>query len=117
MVVLALVACGAPGEAGIAFTPPPTPAEHIAGEAFFTVHCLRCHGMFATGTDSGPPLVHEVYRTAHHADAAFELAVKRGVPAHHWKFGDMPPQPQVPDSQVTPIVGYVRWLQRHAGVE
>jgi hypothetical protein len=60
--------------------------------------------------------VHAVYRPSHHGDEAFTLAVRRGVVAHHWRFGDMPPQPQVSDSQVVSIVGYVRWLQRDAGI-
>jgi hypothetical protein len=60
--------------------------------------------------------VHAVYRPGHHGDEAFALAVRRGVVAHHWRFGNMPPQPQVSDSQITPIVAYVRWLQRSAGI-
>ncbi|HSA54846.1 MAG TPA: c-type cytochrome [Gemmatimonadaceae bacterium] len=105
------------GDAGrVAFTPPPTPTELTAGEALFNLHCSRCHGVHAVGTDSGPSLVHEIYRPSHHGDEAFTLAVRVGVAAHHWRFGDMPPQPQVADSLVPPIRDYVRWLQRSAGV-
>ena len=51
----------------------------------------------------GPALIHAVYQSSHHSDAAFTLAVRVGVTAHHWRFGDMPPQPQVADSQVPPM--------------
>lgn len=98
------------------FAPPPTPEALAAGESFFREHCTKCHGTHAVGTDSGPALVHPYYRPAHHADQAFVLALRQGVSAHHWRFGDMPPQPQVPDSQVAPIVAYVRWLQQAAGI-
>lgn len=92
------------------------PAEARAGEALFREWCSACHGEAAVGTDRGPPLVHAVYEPGHHADAAFLLAVVRGVRAHHWRFGDMPPLPEVSRAEAEEIVGYVRWLQREAGV-
>lgn len=76
----------------------------------------QCHGDVALGTAQGPPLVHIIYEPNHHADAAFLLAALRGVRAHHWGFGDMPPQPQVSREEMAEIVKYVRWLQREAGV-
>jgi hypothetical protein len=94
------------------FVPPPTPAALRGGAQAFARHCARCHGQWAAGTDSGPPLAHEFYGPAHHADVTFELAIRRGVVAHHWRFGDMPPQPQVADSEIVPITDFVRWLQR-----
>jgi mono/diheme cytochrome c family protein len=60
-----------------------------AGRAAFQRSCASCHGDVAQGTPTGPPLVHAIYRPGHHADEAFELAVRRGVRAHHWRFGDM----------------------------
>jgi mono/diheme cytochrome c family protein len=96
--------------------PPPTPAEHLEGEALFTANCARCHGAAGRGSTVGPPLVHVIYEPSHHADAAFYLAAQQGVVAHHWNFGDMPPQPQVSREQLTRIIGYVRWLQRSAGI-
>ncbi|MGI9625890.1 MAG: c-type cytochrome [Longimicrobiales bacterium] len=94
-----------------------TPEVHRDGEALFTVGCVQCHGPLASGSELGPPLVHTVYRPAHHADAAFQLAVLRGVRAHHWGFGDMPPQPNVTSEMATAITGYVRWLQRQVGID
>lgn len=92
------------------------PAEHHAGRDAYAGTCAVCHGEAALGTAQGPPLVHLVYEPNHHSDAAFLLAVARGVRAHHWRYGDMPPQPGLSDDQVQEIIGYVRWLQREAGV-
>ncbi len=61
---------------------------------------------------SAPPLVHKIYEPGHHADGAFLLAVSRGVRAHHWPFGDMPPVDGVSQEDVQKIVAYVRALQR-----
>jgi hypothetical protein len=62
-------------------------------------------------------LVDAVYRSSHHADSAFMLAVRRGVRAHHWLFGDMPPQTEVTDRELADIVRYVRELQKANGIE
>ena len=87
---------------------PPTPAEHRTGEQLFDRNCAACHGTKARGTDQGPPLAHRVYEPSHHSDQAFYLAVRNGVAAHHWRFGNMPAQPQVSESDVAAIVAYVR---------
>lgn len=92
------------------------PAEFRRGAERFGASCTACHGEAALGTDQGPPLVHGVYEPNHHADFSFVLAVERGVRAHHWSFGDMPPRPEVSREEVMEIVRYVRWLQREAGV-
>jgi mono/diheme cytochrome c family protein len=99
------------------FDPGPVPAELVEGERLFNDNCARCHGARAAGTDAGPPLVHRVYEPSHHADFAFQRAVAQGVPAHHWRFGNMPPVPGVDEAAVERIIGYVRWLQRGAGIE
>lgn len=94
----------------------PVPAEHTRGRAVYDASCASCHGEAALGTDAGPPLVHVIYEPGHHADGAFLLATIRGVRAHHWGFGDMPPRPEISSEEAQEIVGYVRWLQREAGV-
>ena len=99
---------------GIAATSPPEVAQ---GKALFEQNCSVCHGPAADGTTQGPPLVHIIYEPSHHADAAFILAARNGVRAHHWRFGDMPPLPDVGDETVIEIVGYIRWLQRQVGIE
>lgn len=92
-------------------------AEGHAGRLAFEAHCLACHGEHAMGGASGPPLVDPIYRPSHHADIAFALAVRRGVRAHHWPFGDMPPQPSIGEEPVRNITRYVRELQRANGIE
>lgn len=96
---------------------PATPAEHSEGRALFDANCASCHGESARGTDQGPPLLHIIYEPSHHADAAFVLAAQRGVVAHHWRFGNMPPQPQVDSAALRKIIGYVRWGQREVGID
>ena len=86
------------------------------GAALFAANCAACHGGQADGTDAGPPLVHRLYVPGHHSDAAFQSAVKNGVFAHHWDFGDMPAVAGVSEDEVAAIVGYVRGLQREAGL-
>lgn len=92
------------------------PAEHRGGERLFNANCVGCHGKAAIGTAQGPPLLHIYYEPNHHSDAAFQMAVTRGVRQHHWSFGDMPPVPGLGPADVRQIAGYVRWLQREAGV-
>ena len=96
---------------------PPTPAEHREGESLFTANCASCHGESARGTEQGPPLLHIIYEPSHHSDASFVLAAQRGVAAHHWRFGNMPPQPQVDSASLRQIIGYVRWAQRQVGID
>jgi len=86
------------------------------GEKTFTAVCAQCHGSNASGSDKGPPLVHDTYNPGHHADGAFYMAVKRGVKAHHWPFGHMPPQKGVSEKQVAEIIQYVRELQQANGI-
>lgn len=88
----------------------------LAGRSAFDANCATCHGSSASGTDRGPPLVHDIYKPGHHADEAFYRAAQRGVRRHHWKYGDMPPQPQVSREQMAAVVCYVRELQAANGV-
>ena len=86
------------------------------GEEDFNANCAACHGKNAAGTGNGPPLIHRIYEPNHHADIAFKLAAQRGVRAHHWGFGNMPPQAQVKDYELVRIVTYVRELQKANGI-
>jgi mono/diheme cytochrome c family protein len=92
------------------------PPEFATGQALFQTHCAACHGPSAVGTAQGPSFLSSVYVPNHHGDPSFYLAVKQGVRAHHWNFGDMPALPHVTDAEVTQITAYVRWLQQQAGV-
>jgi len=88
----------------------------IAGKTAFDANCALCHGRNAAGTDKGPPLVHDIYNPGHHGDAAFLAAARRGVPQHHWPFGNMPAQPQMSGEDIASIVRYVRELQLANGI-
>ena len=86
---------------GIAATSPP---EVASGKTLFEQNCSVCHGPAGDGTTQGPPLVDIIYEPNHHADVAFVLAARNGVRAHHWRFGDMAPLPDVTESMVLEIV-------------
>lgn len=116
LLVMLLGACsqggGGPANAGDA----PGVGDVARGEELYAASCAQCHGADATGTDQGPPFIHQVYVPSHHADVSFLLAVRNGVQPHHWDFGPMPPRPELSEAQVTDIVAYVRSLQRAAGL-
>lgn len=87
------------------------------GKLAFDAKCAACHGVNAAGLDgAGPPLVHKIYEPGHHGDMAFMLAPRRGVRAHHWRFGDMPPVEGLTDADIGLILTYVRELQRANGI-
>jgi mono/diheme cytochrome c family protein len=104
-------------ETGAVTTSADLPVELRAGAELFGLNCASCHGVDGVGTDQGPPLVHRIYEPSHHADGAFLMAALRGVSAHHWTFGDMPPVEGITQEQVQVITAYVRWLQRRAGIQ
>jgi mono/diheme cytochrome c family protein len=110
VIAVVLAACGGGGDA------PAAAVDPERGAALFDANCAACHGPQASGTTLGPPLVHEVYEPGHHSDEAFQLAVARGSPQHHWTFGPMPAIPGLDRQQVADITAYVRELQREAGI-
>ena len=96
--------------------PIPNATPVSTGQTLYDKNCASCHGQQAKGTDNGPTFIHKVYEPNHHGDMSFVLAAKRGVRAHHWRFGNMPAQPQVNEQQVREIIKYVRKLQKQAGI-
>ena len=93
-------------------------AEATMGERAFNAVCADCHGERGAGKAGfGPPLIHKIYERSEHGDAACHLAVRNGVRAHHWTFGDMPPQSGLTTADVNTIVAYVREVQRANGIE
>lgn len=88
----------------------------LQGEAVFNANCALCHGIYAAGTAQGPTLIDRIYHPGHHADLSFRFAVNQGVRAHHWRFGDMPPVPNVTEQEVEKIICYVRELQLFHGI-
>lgn len=92
------------------------PLEYADGERLFNNNCAGCHGIGAQGSDRGPTFLSKIYEPSHHADSAFRLAVKKGVRAHHWNFGNMPKISGVSSDEVSQIISYVRWIQRENGI-
>ena len=108
-----------PGSEGPSAAPvrvPELSSLAVKGREAFDANCAACHGENGSGTNQGPPLVHDIYNPGHHSDAAFVAAARRGVRRHHWSFGDMPPQPQVTDLELGAIIRYVRELQEANGI-
>lgn len=87
------------------------------GQPVFEKNCATCHGANGTGSENGPPLVHVIYEPNHHGDGSFYMAVAKGVRAHHWRYGNMPPVEGVSEPQVRAIIAYIRTLQRANGIE
>ena len=111
VLLLSLAGCSSEESSGQGLT-----ARTQAGETAFNANCALCHGLNAAGTTQGPTLIHRVYEPNHHQDFAFRNAMRKGVPSHHWQFGDMPPVPGLSDEEVDSIICYVRELQREGGI-
>ena len=109
---LLVAACGPS-----ASDPQGTSSEGIDGAVLYGQSCASCHGRDLEGTADGPPFIDSIYGSGHHADAAFLLAVRRGVRSHHWDFGDMPRIDGLSDEQVAAIVEFVREHQAAAGID
>lgn len=106
-----------PDEVALTFPSfPDLTVEERAGQSLFSAACAVCHGDNAAGSGQGPPLVHRIYEPGHHGDMAFVLAVRRGVRAHHWTFGNMPAVEGLSDEEIQQIIAYVRALQRANGI-
>lgn len=88
-----------------------------SGEDSFQNRCAVCHGQNADGSATGPPLVNRLYEIGHHPNFSFHNAVNKGVTAHHWNFGDMPPIPNVAPEEIDAIICHVRDLQRAEGIQ
>jgi mono/diheme cytochrome c family protein len=95
---------------------PQVPPAFNIGKLLYGKFCSSCHGVDLKGTEQGPPFLHRVYHPGHHGDGSFILAAKRGVKAHHWKFGNMPPVEGVDDNMINAIVQYIRKVQKSAGL-
>jgi mono/diheme cytochrome c family protein len=91
--------------------------EATMGQRAFEAKCAECHGANAAGQNGvAPPLIHRTYEPSHHSDEAFQMAVRNGVRAHHWPFGNMPPVEGLTRADVQYIVRYVREVQRENGI-
>lgn len=88
------------------------------GQLAFENSCATCHGKNgAGGTGKAPPLIHPIYEPGHHPDSSFVSAATKGVQAHHWGFGNMPPVTGITVKDVELIALYIREIQRANGIE
>ncbi len=106
------------GDAIVAVTIPTSLTDQEKqGQTAYNAVCAACHGENGAGRKGmGPPFVHVIYEPSHHGDMAFAIAVQNGVRAHHWPFGNMPPQAGLTGVDVANIVSYVRAVQRTNGI-
>ena len=107
---------GSDGSTPTAIKVPELSAVARSGQTAFDANCASCHGALGTGSSSGPRLMHEIYNPGHHSDESIRRAVRNGVQQHHWRFGNMPAQSQVSDTQLGEIVRYLRELQLANGI-
>lgn len=93
------------------------------GRIAFGKTCAQCHGDWGQGVSNGgnakqgPPLIHKIYEPSHHGDMAFLMAMAQGTRQHHWRFGNMPPQPIVGREEALAIIAYVREVQKANGID
>lgn len=96
--------------------PPALSVKAQRGAKAFADNCAACHGDRGSGSDKGPPLIHNIYNPGHHGDEAFYLAMQRGVRQHHWPYGNMPPQTQVNTAMAGHVIAYIREVQVANGI-
>ncbi|MFC6673763.1 c-type cytochrome [Marinobacterium aestuariivivens] len=87
------------------------------GQQAFNETCAKCHGENGTGTEKGPPLIHQIYNPGHHSDQSIYNAMRNGVRQHHWPYGDMPKQEGIGFYQSSAIVKFIREVQEANGIE
>ncbi len=118
VILLLLLVTGCAGSAtdGADVPAPDTGADVAQGEELYQASCAQCHGADLRGTDQGPPHLDPIYLPDHHADLSFELAIRNGVQPHHWRFGPMPPIPDLDDQDIADVIAYVRAQQAAAGL-
>ena len=112
-----VAACGSSPDEVASETSPVDPILLQDGSEVYQAHCAECHGVDLRGSDKGPSFLSDIYEPNHHADAAFLLAVQRGVSRHHWDFGDMPKVEGLTPEDVQAIVAFVRETQRIEGFD
>ena len=116
IVAVGILVTGCGGSGSSLAGPPDEGVDAVAGRRVYDRTCAACHGSGGRGTSKGPPFVDPIYEPSHDGDAAFVFAVRQGVTAHHWQFGDMPPQSGISDADILNVVAYVRALQRASGI-
>ncbi len=91
--------------------------EASEGRDLFAGNCATCHGDNASGSKTGPPLIHDIYNPGHHPDESFYAATANGVRQHHWPYGNMPRIDNLEKNDIAKIIQYVRELQVANGIK
>ncbi|GGF68589.1 MAG: cytochrome c [Terasakiella sp.] len=91
-------------------------AKAVNGKRTFSKNCESCHGENGSGSEQGPPLIHDIYNPGHHGDESFYRAAVSGVTSHHWNYGNMPAQPQVSQYDMENIINFIREVQSQNGI-
>ena len=92
------------------------PFTYAKGASLYEKNCAVCHGSALEGSKQGPTLLHAFYKPSHHSDSSFYRAALKGVKAHHWNFGNMPPVKGITMKDMDAIVPYIRWYQKDKGL-
>jgi mono/diheme cytochrome c family protein len=114
--ILAIAMAGACGDGGESSSNE-SAGDLELGKKVYNGACAMCHGADLRGTTRGPSHLSKVYEPSHHADGAYRAAIRNGVRAHHWNFGDMPALPDMPDDYVDAVIAYIRSEQVKQGFE
>jgi len=88
-----------------------------AGRAAFGEYCAQCHGPLAEGTERGPPLVHPDYAPGVRTNGDFRKAVREGLRAWRWWYGDMPAIADVSEHELEHMIRFLREMQRANGID
>ena len=91
--------------------------EAIQGEALFKANCPGVPRRERGGHEAGSAADSRHLQSGSPFGQGFLSGGRRlGVRAHHWPYGDMPPQPQVKEAEVALIIRYIRELQEANGI-
>lgn len=113
-------AAEAPGDSG----PPPgqlpqgvTAAQGSEGRALYRASCVMCHGEGGAGTQLGPSLVDDEWRSGDGSFEAIAQVVAAGAPATDQFRVPMPPRGNgaFTDAQIRAVSAYTYSLSRPAG--
>lgn len=108
---------GEPKDVRIEVFVPELSETALQGQRIFNDKCADCHGVNASGSAKGPPLIDLKYSQRQHADGAVNIAIMSGVRQHHWKFGSMQPLPAFDTAGIPAIITFIREVQRANGID
>lgn len=99
------------------FVVPGFSVEAETGRVIFSRACGSCHGTYGEGSEHGPPLVHPLYASDRLSREGFTHAIRNGVEAYRWPFGNMAPVADVDTAKIANLYRFVREMQRANGID